>query len=248
MKITHASSQHQIAPFCQVIRSDPSCAEKCHQCDAQACEVASRKRSIYTYRCHAGLMESITPVILGNIVIGYLLFGHVFSYSSHEEGWEQIKRFCQDYPIHKDSLKSACFQQPLIANDYINSASHIMQAVSAFLCLEQMATLRQQELPVQIDNYIHAHFTENINTMTIARHFGIGKTRLYEIAKENYGIGIAECIRNLRIDKAMQLLKEQPGLSLAEIASLCGFSDYNYFITVFKRIVGVPPKIYANIG
>ena len=43
-----------------------------------------------------------------------------------------------------------------------------------------------------------------------------------------------------------QLLAEQTDLSLAEIAYKCGFSDYNYFITVFKKLVGVPPIAYRQ--
>ena len=101
---------------------------------------------------------------------------------------------------------------------------------------------------VQIDQYIQEHYTEKMDAVSIARHFHIGKTKIYEIAKQNYGMGIAEYIRKLRIEKARQLLTEQPELSLAEIAYACGFSDYNYFITVFKRIVGMPPKAYQQIA
>lgn len=137
-------------------------------------------------------------------------------------------------------------EQSLIPENYISSASHIMQAVASYLCMERMVSLRQQELPVQIDEYIQAHFTEKLDAAQLARQFGIGKTQLYEIAEQNYGVGIAAHIRNLRIEKARQLLSEQPGLSLAEIASACGFNDYNYFITVFKRVTGESPKAYAN--
>ena len=59
-------------------------------------------------------------------------------------------------------------------------------------------------------------------------------------------MGIAEYIRKLRIDQAKQLLAERTELSLAEIAYACGFSDYNYFITVFKKLVGVPPIAYRQ--
>ena len=59
-------------------------------------------------------------------------------------------------------------------------------------------------------------------------------------------MGIAEYIRKLRIDRARQLLAEQTDLSLAEIAYKCGFSDYNYFITVFKKMVGAPPIAYRQ--
>ena len=78
----------EIADFCKLIRQTPGCAMKCHLCDRHACDIASRRTSSYTYHCHAGLTESIIPIRMGNIVIGYLLFGHVFSYTSYDEGWK----------------------------------------------------------------------------------------------------------------------------------------------------------------
>ena len=109
-----------------------------------------------------------------------------------------------------------------------------------------MVSLHQQELPVQIDEYISAHFTEDIDVTALCQKFQIGKTRLYEIVKQNYGIGLAEHIRNLRINKAKELLVNHPDMSLADVAFSCGFKDYNYFITVFKRVVGMPPKQYSK--
>ena len=240
-----AAYPQERASFCRIIRTDPKGSRECMRCDAKACEIAARRHSPYTYRCHAGLTESIAPLFLGNIVIGYLLFGHVFSYPSHQEGWEQIQKLCEHYQIDKNALKDACWERPVISADYITSATHILNAVASYLCLERMVSLRQQELPVQIDEYILNHYTENIDARLLCQKFGIGKTQLYEIAKQNYGIGIAEHIRNLRIEKAKQLLEESD-LPLAEIAARCGFSDYNYFITVFKRATGLPPRKYAK--
>ena len=241
-----ASYPEQIAPFCQIIRTDSNGLRQCKKCDEEACRRAARQHSLYTYRCHAGLTESITPLYLGNIIIGYLLFGHVLSYDSHEVGWSVIEEKCKNYAIDMSVLKQNCFSMPLHSENYIASASHILEAVASYLCLERMAYLRHQELPVQIDDFIQSHYVENINAIDIAQQFNIGKTQLYEIAQRNYGMGIAEYIRNLKIEKAKRLLEETK-LPLAEIASLCGFKDYNYFITVFKRVVGVPPKKYQNI-
>ena len=235
-----------ISPVCQIIRTDGVAAAACKHCDEQACMTAARQHKPFTYRCHAGLTESIAPLFMGNLPIGYLLFGHVFSYASHEEGWQQIEKLCQPYRIDKIRLKEACDQQPLIAGDFITSATHILQAVAYYLCLERMVSLHQQELPVRIDGYISNHFTEDISVAGLCQQFCIGKTRLYEIIRQNYGTGLAEHIRALRIDKAKELLLGQPELSLADISAQCGFEDYNYFITVFKRIVGMPPKSYAK--
>ena len=45
---------------------------------------------------------------------------------------------------------------------------------------------------------------------------------------------------------AKDLLVNHSEMSLADVAFSCGFKDYNYFITVFKRLVGVPPKKYSK--
>lgn len=240
-----AAYPEDLTEFCQLIRTDKNGAEKCKFCDKHACEIAKGRHSPYTYRCHAGMTESIIPLYLGNIVIGYLFFGQVFSYPTREAGWEEIQKLCQSYNLDQSNLKKACWQSPIITESFITSASHIMQAVASYLCIERMVSLRHKDLALQIDEYISSHFDEEINAQSLCDEFKIGKTQLYNIAKQNYGIGIAEHIRNLRIEKAKKLLQDSK-LSLAEIATQCGFEDYNYFITVFKRIVGIPPKQYAK--
>ena len=238
----------ELTTFCQIVRADKHAYEECKKCDARACEMAAKQRKSFTYQCHAGMTESIAPLFLGNIVIGYLLFGQVLSYNSYEQAWNKIKRLCNGYQIDMKQLEIACCKQPLIQNDFIESASHILQAVAYYLCLERMVSLHQQELPVQIDEYLSMHFAEDINVSTLCKEFQIGKTHLYEITKQNYGVGLAEHIRNLRINKAKDLLENHPNMTLADIAFSCGFKDYNYFITVFKRIVGTSPKKYQKIN
>lgn len=241
-----AAYPEQVAPFCQLLRTDEQALSECRKCDARACEIAAREHAAYTYQCHAGLTESIVPLHMGNITIGYLLFGHVFPYESHEEGWRIIKERCQNYQVDLDNLKAACYEQPLIPADYIQAAAHILQAVASYLCLERMAILGQKELPAQIDDYIMAHYTEELDAKSICEHFKIGKTTLYEIASQNYGIGIAAHIRGLRIEKAKTLLISRPEMNISEIASECGFHDYNYFITIFRQMVGMPPRQYRQ--
>lgn len=240
------SYPHTPGEICQIIRASHQGLEECKKCDNYACEVASKRRASYTYTCHAGLTESITPVIVGNIVIGYLLFGHVFSYSDKDKGCSEILSKCASYPLEASNLKNACMKQNYISSEYIESASHIMQAVASFLCMERIVSLHQQSLPVQIDEYINAHFMEDISTLSIAEYFKIGKTQLCKLCNENYGIGPATYIRQLRIHTAKKMLQDRPELSLSEIAFTCGFIDYNHFSTTFKKITGNSPKYYRS--
>lgn len=241
-----AAFPKEIAPFCQLIRTDLKACAMCTRCDREACRTAAKRHGIYIYQCHAGLKEAIMPIYLGNLVIGYLFFGHVFAYGSYEEGWKVIEEKCANYQIRIPDLKAASLKQPLMTEAYILSAANLMQTIAAYLCMERLATLRQENLPVQIDNYIQEHLTEDIDVMDICARFQIGKTKLYEIAKESYGIGIAEFIRRQRIEKAKSLLLNAPELTISDVASHCGFKDYNYFFTVFRKLTGKSPKDFSS--
>lgn len=235
------------ANFCRIVRSDPSSCERCIQCDRNACQKAASMHDTYIYQCHAGLTEAITPIYLGNIVIGYLFFGHVFAYPDLETGWQKIREKCAvSLASSLPKLKDSCTKLIPMTADYILSASHLLHAVASYLCLERMVTLRRENLPVQIDSYINEHLTQRLDSEQLCRRFSIGKTRLYEIARESYGCGIAEHIRRLRIEKAKALLADQPDLPISEAAFACGFTDYNYFITVFKKYTGISPRKFAK--
>lgn len=240
------SCPEEISDFCKIIRSSETGRLACIACDRNACIKAADQRKTQIYRCHAGLTEAVTPLIVNNILVGYLLFGHVFSYPSYEKGWEKIQDCCSDLPVNFEKLKVVCWERPLIDENFILSAMHILLAVANYLVMERMATLRADKLAVQLDNYLSAHFTERFTAPELCNIFGIGKTQLYMISKQLYGCGIAKQVRNLRMEHAKQLLQSDNKLTLAEISACCGYDDYNYFIYIFSHAVGCPPGIWRK--
>jgi ligand-binding sensor protein len=234
------------APLCRLMRSDPEALKQCTACDREACVTAKSRRSIYIYKCHAGLTEAIVPIVFNNIHTGYLFLGQIFSFPDHETGWLEIESRCNTYHIDMDVLKSVCFGLPIISEKYIHSASNILKSIAYYICLEQLVVLREQDLSVQIDNYIVSRLTEDIGVQSICDHFHIGKTFLYTVSKQIYGTGIAGYIRGLRIGKAKKLLTEQPEIHAKEVSFACGFKNYDYFIALFKKATGVSPIQYRN--
>ena len=240
------SYPEKVAPYCAVIRGTSRGFDACMACDREACERAAKKHSTHIYRCHAGLTEAVTPLYVGDVLVGYLLFGHVFSYPSHEEGWTIIQKRCEGYHVNERMLREAIISANIIEELYIRSAAHILHAVASYLILERMATLKEDLLSVRLDTYLSAHYTEKLNAVMVAEHLGIGKTQLYELSQQLYGCGIAEHIRDLRMEKAKELLRKNKDLPLSEIAARCGYSEYNYFITVFSRETGCAPGAYRK--
>ena len=242
------SYPEDVAPYCAVIRSVPDGLRACRNCDQEACRHASGRRGTYIYHCHAGLTEAVTPLYVEDVLIGFLLFGHVFSYPSHEEGWQEIQKKCSHLPIDGQKLKAEIFQAIPMEESLVRSAAHILHAVASYLVNERMATLKEDFLAVRLNGYLSAHFTEKLSASRVADDLGIGKTHLYEISQQLYGCGIAQKIRTLRIEKAKRMLDDPASHPLSWIASECGFTDYNYFITVFGRETGMSPVQWKKRG
>ncbi len=235
-----------VSPYCALIRGTAKGREACRTCDRNACLTAAKRHGPHIYRCHAGLTEAVTPLYVGDVLVGYMLFGHVFSYSSHEAGWPVIRDRCQSYGVDEERLKEAVFAADIIEKSYIRSATRILHAVASYLIMEHMATLKEDLVAVRLDSYLNAYYTEKLNAAMIADYLMIGKTRLYELSRQLYGCGVADKVRALRMEKAKELLSENKDLPLAEVADRCGFTDYNYFITVFSREVGISPTAFRK--
>lgn len=241
-----AAYPEKVAPYCALIRESAEGLKACMECDRQACRSAAEKKKTLVYRCHAGLTEAAAPLYANNILIGFLLFGHVFPYASREEGWQEIRRRCAAFPVDREKLHKAVMQAVPMRDDYVRSAAHILHAVASYLILERMATLKEDLLEVRLDTYISDHYTEPLDAARLSHVLGIGKTQLYSLTKKLYRQGMAARIRELRMKKAWSLLREQRDLPLAEVAWQCGYQDYNYFFTVFRREVGCTPREWRN--
>lgn len=232
--------------FCRIVRSCAAGSRGCAMCDQNACRIAAKRTVAYIYRCHAGLTEAIMPLYAGKALVGYLLFGHIFSYDSFDEGWTTIQKACAEYPIDTEQLKAACRSRPQLSEDYIKSAARILHATASYLVLERIAILQEDSAATKLDTYISGNISKPLDANILCRELKLGRTRLYKLSQQMYGVGPAEHIRSLRIEMAKKLLEEQPELSISDISQACGFSDYNYFIAVFTKRTGISPGRYRR--
>lgn len=234
-------------PLCTLLRAS-GMESACRECDRIACAraVAQRHCAPQPYRCHAGLTEVVVPFYVQNTLAGYLILGQSLVYPNYEEAFCEIERHCAAYGIDNGLLREACKRMPLVSKEYFHSATHILHGIASYVALEKMATLKEDRIVQRMDSYVRAHFTENLTAQRLCRELQIGKTQLYALSKQLYGSGIAEKIRSLRIEKARQLLTEHPDMRVNDVAEACGFSDYNYFISVFTRITGQSPSRFRR--
>jgi ligand-binding sensor protein len=233
------------SPICFLMRKNEKFDNACRLCDKEHMEIASKSTTPYIYKCHAGIYEIIVPINFSGQLIGYLFFAHILNYPSHDAAWAEISKAVEAYGINALEAKEDLLHMPLFDSSYLQAASSILQAAASYLCVEHIAYLRYEDLPMKIDKYIKDNLGGNLTCKAICEQFHLGRTALYEMANRIYKEGIAEHIRVLRLAKAEEIIKEKPDIKISDLAEQVGFSDYSYFIVAFKRATGLTPHGYA---
>lgn len=90
---------------------------------------------------------------------------------------------------------------------------------------------------------IENHYVLGITIEEAAQKLGISSGHLSRLFKQSTKLTFNEYVRNVRIEKAIALLKDQ-SIKIYEIADLVGYLDVKYFTQTFKKITGLTPSEY----
>jgi signal transduction histidine kinase/ligand-binding sensor domain-containing protein/AraC-like DNA-binding protein len=79
----------------------------------------------------------------------------------------------------------------------------------------------------------------------LGKGVGLSRTHLYRKLKQLTGHTAIEFVRNMRLQRAEQLFKQNK-LYVAEVAYMSGFKELSYFRKMFKEYYGMSPQEYIS--
>ena len=85
----------------------------------------------------------------------------------------------------------------------------------------------------------------DFNVEMLCSEVGISRTQLHRKMKEMTGLTTSEFIRNIRLEQAARLLREQK-INVTQVAYTVGFSNLAHFSTVFRKHFGMSPSEYVD--
>jgi AraC-like DNA-binding protein len=90
--------------------------------------------------------------------------------------------------------------------------------------------------------HVHEHYTEDLTLAAAAKVAGFAPNYFSSLFKEREGMTFARYLRQLRLERAHQLLSTTD-LGLEQVARLSGFGVANYMARVFRSAVGSSPRL-----
>lgn len=118
--------------------------------------------------------------------------------------------------------------------------TYLTQSLACLSDTPPMSQLIQEAV-----RYIRHHYVENIAVSDVADHIGMSQSWLTKRFKRECGVNIVGYLLDVRIQRAKALLA-QTDMLIMEIACATGFENPGYFISVFRRAVGMTPKAYRE--
>lgn len=103
----------------------------------------------------------------------------------------------------------------------------------------------EQDIIQQIKRYITDHSSENISLDMLGEKVNLSPIYISKLFKEKLDVNYIDYLTLCRIDKAKEKMLDT-GKSIKEISLEVGYHDPNYFSKVFKKHMGVSPKIYRD--
>ncbi len=95
--------------------------------------------------------------------------------------------------------------------------------------------------------YMQTYYCANITIEDICREINVSRFHFIRSFKQKMGIPPYQYLLNLRIQKAMEMLRSRR-YSVAETAELCGFLSSSHFSAKFKEITGYTPSEYRKLN
>ena len=110
-------------------------------------------------------------------------------------------------------------------------------------CVNEKKDTVQNILVRRVTEFIQTHYQEDsLSVAAMADQFGITPNYLSKIFKEVTGERLLNFIHGIRLEKAKELLMQEPGMTVEEVANMVGYNNTATFNRIFLKFENVPPK------
>ena len=97
----------------------------------------------------------------------------------------------------------------------------------------------------RIIDYINKNYANDISLFTLADYLNVSQSYASKIFKMQMGENFKDYLTNFRLNKAVEIMKNNPYMKIGEIAKQVGYTSFN-FTRVFTQKYGMTPSNYIR--
>ncbi len=117
--------------------------------------------------------------------------------------------------------------------------------LSRYKITEQQKLKGARKLVQDAVSYMENNYYQELTLNSISNHLHVTPNYLSTQFKKITGVSATEYLNTIRINKAIKMLTED-AMNITDVALNCGYNSHNYFLYVFKNVIGTSPKKYLD--
>jgi len=159
-----------------------------------------------------------------------------------------LKRLVEQLRAHLKRYVKAPFQ--VLHSDLVTDIAKVPGEMQSMLkaassqVYDHYASGGDQAVEVALQ-YIQSHFQAELSLEKVASIVYLNPIYFSQLFKQKTGHGFKEYVTQLRLERAMQLLRESE-LKIADVSERVGYPDMRHFSQVFRKKTGLTPSEYRQ--
>ncbi|WP_105176715.1 sensor histidine kinase [Clostridium cagae] len=145
-----ATKHSRCSEFCKLMRASDSYSQLCERCDSRGGLEAARLEKPYIYKCHKGLIDFATPIIVDGQYLGSVMAGQVLMEDDKKVNLEKIVNSENNFDSlkkeEKEKLLEAYNKLPVVSFERIQAVAQMMFHISNYIVEEAVSKIVQREL------------------------------------------------------------------------------------------------------
>ena len=220
--------------LCAAVHRSTEGRIRCTCSDRDMFDRACRELRPVSHICHAGLRDTVVPILRGEMLVGFIIIGRVRPAltPSPRESYGDIN-------LTREEYERLYMELPFLGEE---SFSGLIDLLSHLL-FESAIEVDYDKFINAAIGYIDENLHRQITVEELCRELYISKNLLYKKFRDFFGCTVNEYVTSKRLERA-RLLLDSAEESSRRVAEMCGFDNYSYFSKLFKRKTGVSPREY----
>lgn len=230
------SHETQNATYCHKIQNTKAGAIKCTHSDRAMLERCAREKRPISHVCHAGVLDTVVPILKNGFVAGYIMLGRVRLKKNAAE-IADLLRWADDPAQIVGHYEELTYLSESQLDAIIHLISHVL--------FENAVEFDYDEFINYATDYIENNLASDLSIRSLCSALHVSKNVLYQKFHNAYGCTVNEYITQRRLRRAQKLLTNT-NETMAAISESVGFYNYTYFSKLFKAGTGLTPNQYRK--
>ncbi len=238
-----AGDNRQRCGYCTMVRRHFGYENACRTTDMKMAVQSLDTSRLICYKCHAGLVEAVKPIVINDNCLGYIMIGQIRTEQSLLPSTDFLKALP---PKEFTALKKEFRDVPYYEAENINDVVRLFEMITDFIISHRLIAIRNADPVEVIREYINDNISDFLTLETAASMVHKSVSSVSHSFKEKTGLGLIQYQIHTKIEHAKKLLLKNNEISVKNVAIEAGFPDALYFSRLFKKKCGISPTEYRN--